>query len=83
VTGEVRAIVARNLLVENHADFKDLVRSLLGQEPHLEVVAKAASLVEARQDASRCRFEMALLYLGLPDDNGTDLIEDRVWPTPA
>lgn len=66
----------RIMLVEDQADFRDLLALLLGREPDLEVVAQAGSLAEARGHAATLRFDVAVLDLGLPDGNGADLIEE-------
>ena len=44
-------MLTRLLLVENHADFRNVMRVLLGQKPDLEVVAKAKVLAD---DHQRC-----------------------------
>ncbi len=64
------------MLVEDQADFRDLMALLLGREPDLEVVVQAGSLAEARSHAARISFDVAVLDLGLPDGNGVDLIGD-------
>ena len=70
------AMRTRVVLVDDHADFRHLMTALLGREPDLEVVAQAGSLAEARSHATAVRFDVAVLDLGLPDSNGTDLIGD-------
>jgi DNA-binding NarL/FixJ family response regulator len=64
------------MLVEDHADFRDLMAAFLGREPDLEVVAEAESLAEARSYAKAVGIDVAVLDLGLPDGNGADLIAD-------
>jgi DNA-binding NarL/FixJ family response regulator len=76
VAGENIAVQTRIMLVEDQADFRDLLALLLGREPDLEVVAQAGSLAEARSHAATLRFDVAVLDLGLPDGNGADLIEE-------
>jgi PAS domain S-box-containing protein len=76
VSGEALTMQTRIMLVDDHADFRHLMTSLLGQEPDLEVVAQAGSLVEARNQAALVSFDVAVLDLGLPDGNGADLIEE-------
>jgi DNA-binding NarL/FixJ family response regulator len=65
--------IARIMLVEDHAAFRQSLASLLSQEPDLEVVAQAGSLAQARQmlDTS---LDVAVLDLALPDGDGRDLI---------
>jgi DNA-binding NarL/FixJ family response regulator len=74
VSGENIAVQTRIMLVEDQADFRDLLAVLLGREPNLEVVAQAGSLAEARRHAATLRFDVVVLDLGLPDGNGADLI---------
>ena len=45
--------VIRVILVEDHADFRHLMASLLGREPDLEVVAEVGSLEEVWGRQSR------------------------------
>jgi two-component system response regulator DesR len=66
----------RVMIVEDHADFRDLMRALLGREPDIELVAQAGSLAEARAEAAKFRLDVAILDLGLPDGSGADLIAD-------
>ena len=62
------------MLVEDQADFRHLIATLLGRQQDLEVVAQAGSLAEARRHAAAVEFDVAVLDLGLPDGNGADLI---------
>ena len=64
------------MIVEDHADFRDLMEVLLGSQPDIELLAQAGSLAEARNHAVRFEFDVAVLDLGLPDGNGVDLIAD-------
>ena len=66
----------RVVLVDDHAEFRHLMRALLGRQADLEVVAQAGSLAEARSHAVAVRCDVAVLDLGLPDGNGADLIAD-------
>jgi DNA-binding NarL/FixJ family response regulator len=63
--------VIRIILVEDHADFRHLMASLLCREPDLEVVAEVGSLEETHSHAAHVGFDMAILNLGLPDGSGT------------
>jgi PAS domain S-box-containing protein len=83
VSGDDLAMQTRIMLVDDHADFRHLMTSLLGQEPDLEVVAQAGSLVEARNQAALVSFDVAVLDLGLPDGNGADLIEELHKANPS
>jgi DNA-binding NarL/FixJ family response regulator len=61
------------MLVEDHTAFREALASLLGHEPGLEVVAQAGSIAEAREMLD-ARLDVAVLDLGLPDGDGSDLI---------
>ena len=64
------------MLVDDQADFRHLMAVMLGRESDFEVVAQAGSLTEARDHAASLRFDVAVLDIGLPDGNGTDLISE-------
>src|ERR671916_899291 len=66
----------RVMLVEDHADFRGVMASLVDRQPGLEVVAQAGSVDEARRQAASVGCDVAVLDLGLPDGNGADLIEE-------
>jgi len=64
----------RVMHVEDHADFRDLMRILLNSQSDMEVVAQAGSLDEARAQIASSEIDVAVLDLSLPDGNGLDLI---------
>jgi DNA-binding NarL/FixJ family response regulator len=64
------------MIVEDHADFRDLMEVLLDKQPDIELLAQAGSLAEARDQAARFEFDVVILDLGLPDGSGADLIAD-------
>jgi len=72
----------RVMLVEDQADFRYLMATLLGRQPDLKVVAEAESLAEARMQAKTTPLDVVVLDLGLPDGTGTDLIADLRWSNP-
>jgi DNA-binding NarL/FixJ family response regulator len=76
MTVEPEARRTRVMIVEDHADFRDLMEVLLDRQPDIELLAQAGSLVEARAQAARFKVDVAVLDLGLPDGNGADLIAD-------
>ena len=76
MTVDPEARRTRVMIVEDHADFRDLMEVLLDSQPDIELLAKAGSLVEARAQAARFELDVAVLDLGLPDGNGADLIAD-------
>ncbi len=55
----------RSMIVEDRADFRQLMVALLGREPDLQVVAQVGSLAEARR-AMSLRFDVAVLDLASP-----------------
>jgi DNA-binding NarL/FixJ family response regulator len=71
------------MLVEDQADFRHLMATLLGREADLEVIAQAGSLAEARRHAATVGFDVAVLDLGLPDGNGADLIAELRKASPS
>jgi DNA-binding NarL/FixJ family response regulator len=73
---EVLATRVHVMLVEDQADFRYLMATLLGRQPDLKVVAEAESLAEARMHAKTKPLDVVVLDLGLPDGSGTDLISD-------
>ena len=76
MTAEARARRTRVMIVEDHADFRDLIEVLLGNQPDIKLIAQAGSLAEARDQAARFELDVAILDLGLPDGSGADLISD-------
>ena len=66
----------RVMLIDDQADFRHLMVALLDRQADLEVVAQAGSLAEARSHAAVVRLDVAVLDIGLPDGNGTDLISE-------
>ena len=76
MTAQAQARLTRVMIVEDHADFRDLMEILLGRQPDIDLLAQAGSLAEARQQAARFEVDVAILDLGLPDGSGADLIAD-------
>jgi DNA-binding NarL/FixJ family response regulator len=64
------------MIVEDHADFRELMKVLLDRQPDIELLAQAGSLAEARDQAAMFEFDVVILDLGLPDGHGEDLITD-------
>ena len=76
MTTEPEGRRTRVMIVEDHADFRDLMEDLLGRQPDIELLVQAGSLAEARARAARLELDVAVLDLGLPDGSGADLIAD-------
>jgi DNA-binding NarL/FixJ family response regulator len=76
MSAEARARPTRVMIVEDHADFRELMEVLLGSQPDIDLLARAGSLAEARERAAGFELDVAVLDLGLPDGSGADLIAD-------
>jgi two-component system response regulator DevR len=64
------------MIVEDHADFRELMEVLLSNQPDIKLIAQAGSLAQAREQVARVELDVAILDLGLPDGSGADLIAD-------
>ena len=62
----------RVLLVEDHAAVREAIAAAFRREPDFEVVGEAGTLAEARGMLDAV--DVALVDLGLPDGDGSDLI---------
>jgi len=62
----------RVLLVEDHAAVREALAAAFRREPEFEVVGEAGTLAEAR--GMLAEVDVALVDLGLPDGDGSDLI---------
>jgi DNA-binding NarL/FixJ family response regulator len=71
--GRRRGMV-RVLVVDNNAEFLEVLVRLLDRQPDIAVVAQAASLAEARGKLSGV--DVAILDRGLPDGDGLELISE-------
>ena len=76
MSGEAGTKQIRVMIVEDHPEFRDLMKILLARQSDIKLVAQAGSLAEARNHAVRLEFDVAVLDLGLPDGDGVDLIAD-------
>lgn len=63
-------------LVEDDPLIAQDVRTALEQSPGLRCVGHASRLADAREDLPRLRPDVLLSDLGLPDGDGTELIEE-------
>jgi two-component system response regulator DesR len=75
----------RVMLVEDHLAFGEALAFLLAQdeESDLEVVAQAGSLAEARAALLDGHLDVAVLDLGLPDGDGSELIGEMRRANPG
>jgi DNA-binding NarL/FixJ family response regulator len=76
VTGEGGGTPIRVMLVEDQANFRRLMTTMLSRQADLELVGEAGSLTEARKLADTVSFDVAVLDFGLPDGDGADLIAE-------
>ena len=71
----------RLLLVENNAEFLEVFSRLLERQPDMEVVAQAASLVQARGKLEGV--DVAIIDRGLPDGDGLEIISELREASPG
>jgi PAS domain S-box-containing protein len=71
----------RVLLVEDHAAVREAIATAFRREPDFEVAGEAATLAEAREQLDEV--DVALVDLGLPDGDGSDLIAALREANPA
>src|SRR5215208_2115851 len=74
--------IFRIMLVEDHVAFRQSLATLLSQEPDLEVVAHAGSLAQARKMLDT-PLDVAVVDLGLPDGDGSELIGELRLTNPG
>lgn len=71
----------RVLVVEDHAAFRKALAVVLGTQPDLEAAAQAGSIAEAREclrSGGAGLIDAAVVDLGLPDGDGTELVREIV-----
>jgi PAS domain S-box-containing protein len=73
--GDTSAGVVRVLLVEDHTAVREAIAAQLERETGFEVVGQAASLAQARALLGE-HIDVAVVDIGLPDGNGSDVIEE-------
>jgi DNA-binding NarL/FixJ family response regulator len=74
-----RVAAARFLIVDDHAGFRAVVRTML-EAAGYEVVGEAADATEAVARAAELHPEVVLLDVALPDGNGFDVCELLTQP---
>jgi DNA-binding NarL/FixJ family response regulator len=77
-------VPVRVLIVDDHAEFRELARELLSVKG-FEVVGEAGCRASALEAAERLRPDAVLLDLGLGQDSGVDVARElsRACPRPA
>ena len=75
------------MLVEDHLTFRQALTILLSDDPHLEVVAQAGSVAEAREALEGGvldgALDVAMVDLALPDGDGRELIGELRRSSPG
>ena len=69
------------LVIDNNAEFLEVFTRLLERQPDMEVVAQAASLVQARGKLSSV--DVAIIDRGLPDGDGIEIISELREASPG
>ncbi len=72
----------RLLIVDDHEVVRVGLRSVIGQDSKIEIVAEAATATEALSEALRLKPDVVLLDLRLPDGNGVDLCREILRACP-
>ena len=74
------------LVVEDHAAFRQALAVVLGTQPDLEAAAQAGSIAEAREclrSGGAGLIDAAVVDLGLPGGDGTELVREIVEGEPC
>jgi DNA-binding NarL/FixJ family response regulator len=62
------------LFVEYHRAFRQTASAVINQEPDLEVVSQAGSVVEGRQRMGEGGIDAAIVDIPLPDESAEELV---------
>lgn len=76
-------MTTRVLLADDHDLFRQGVRALLDAEPGIEVVCEARDGRDAVELARRCRPDVAVLDVAMPELNGVEAARQMVAHSPA
>ena len=72
----------RILVVDDDEAFRESVCTAIARDDAMVLAAQAGSVARAREAIVRGNFDVALVDLGLPDDNGIDLIREIALTRP-
>ena len=64
------------LLVDDHTLFREGLKSIIGRDSRFEVAGEAGSAREALQMAGKCRPDVVLMDISLPDQSGIQLTRE-------
>lgn len=73
----------RVLIVEDHAVVRVGLRTILSQNPCIELVGEAGTGAEARAEATRLKPKVVLMDLRLPDGTGVEVCRDILEVLPS
>ncbi len=73
----------RVLIVEDHAVVRVGLRTILSQNPSIELVGEAGTGAEARAEATRLEPKVVLMDLRLPDGTGVEVCRDILEALPS
>lgn len=62
------------ILVDDHQIVRDGLKTLLADEPDLEVISEASNGLEAIEKVQACKPDLAIVDLSMPDMDGLELI---------
>jgi DNA-binding NarL/FixJ family response regulator len=62
----------RVLVVEDNELFRELIHSILGKRPELQIIGEASNGLEAVQKAEELHPDLILMDIGLPSMNGIE-----------
>ena len=67
-------IVLKTLLVDDHPVFRQGLRQVITSEPNFHVVAEAAGGLACLDLVVKCKVDLLVLDIGLPDLNGLEIV---------
>jgi DNA-binding NarL/FixJ family response regulator len=71
------------LFVEYHSTFRQAASYVMDQEPDLEVVSQAASVVEGRKRMAEGGIDAAIVDIPLPDEGAPEMVKDLHGANPS